>query len=223
MIDRSIMPPRIARLPVDDRGYPVPRFVTWFGDKPDFRLADTAWLRRAISERRCFLCGEPLGRFMAFVIGPMCAINRISSEPPSHKECAEYAVRACPFLCFPQRGRNSHDMPENKVKPAGFMITRNPGVALVWITKQYVVMHSPIDRRRGCLLEIGDAVERSWWTQGRPATLAEVLASIDSGLPELRRIAAEHDGPDGAAELEQQIAATIQIIEEEMHGSPSDR
>lgn len=215
MIDRSIMPPRIARLPVDDRGYPVPRFVTWIDGKPDFRLADTAWVRRAIVERRCFLCGEPLGRFLAFVIGPMCAVNRISSEPPCHKECAEYAVRACPFLCFPQRGRNPHDLPENKVKPAGHMIMRNPGVALVWVTKRYEVVHSPIDRRRGCLLQIGDPISKSWWAHGRPATLDEVMHAVETGLPALRQIAKDNDGPEGAAELEVQIAQTIQAIREE--------
>ena len=51
----------------------------------------------AYRRKICFLCGEPLGRFAAFVIGPMgSSINRVSSEPPAHRDCAEYAVRACP-------------------------------------------------------------------------------------------------------------------------------
>jgi hypothetical protein len=215
MLDRSKWPARIARLPLDERGFPVPKFVTWINGKADFRLADTQWTRRAMRERRCFLCGEPLGRFMAFVIGPMCAVNRTTSEPPCHKDCAEFAVQSCPFICFPNRDRNPHDLPETKVKPAGYMITRNPGVALVWITKQYEVMASAIEQKHGALLHIGEAVSKSWWCRGRPATRDEVLASIESGIPELQRIARELDGLEGLADLEIEIAKTIKNIQEE--------
>jgi hypothetical protein len=34
----------------------------------------------------------------SFVVGPMCGINRNSAEPPSHKECAQWSARNCPFL-----------------------------------------------------------------------------------------------------------------------------
>ena len=36
------MPSRIAALPVDERGYPVPWFVAWIDGKPEFRCADPA-------------------------------------------------------------------------------------------------------------------------------------------------------------------------------------
>jgi len=46
-----------------------------------------------VRHKRCWLCGQPLGKFMCFVVGPMCAINKTSAEPPSHRDCALYAVQ----------------------------------------------------------------------------------------------------------------------------------
>lgn len=92
------LPPRIAKLPTDERGYPVPYFVEWIDGKPDFRVMSSKNLARAVKYRRCWICGEELGRFLCFTIGPMCGVNRISSEPPSHYDCARFAVSACPFL-----------------------------------------------------------------------------------------------------------------------------
>lgn len=71
------MPPRIARLPVNDAGYPVPWFVAWIDGKPDFRVIGPAKLPKAVKEGRCWICGDKItGPTVAFVIGPMCAVNR---------------------------------------------------------------------------------------------------------------------------------------------------
>src|SRR5262245_3833667 len=100
------MPGRIRWLPIDARGFPVPWFVAWFKDGeqvepgvglPDFRVADANKMRSALKLRLCWVCGKRLGRHLAFTIGPMCAINRTMSEPPSHYECARFAAQACPF------------------------------------------------------------------------------------------------------------------------------
>lgn len=206
------LPERFKRLPVDHRGYRVPRFVTWIDGKADFRLADTQWVKTALARRLCFLCGEPLGRYMAFVIGPMCAVNRVTSEPPCHVDCATYAVQVCPFMVFPQRGRDSDNLPD-KLAPPGFVIPRNPGVALVWVTKSFELRRAALGGK-GNLISIGPATSQTWWCRGRPATLAEVMDSIESGLPALREIAAKYDGPDGERELEDLIAATIKDIKE---------
>ena len=61
---------------------------------------------------KCWLCGQTLGKHMTFPIGPMCAITRTTAEPPSHLACAEYAVKACPFLSQPRMRRNERDLPE---------------------------------------------------------------------------------------------------------------
>lgn len=214
MLDRADMPDRIKRLPVDSRGYPVPKFVRWVDGVADFRLADTRWLHTALAARRCFLCGETLGRYMAFVIGPMCAINRVTAEPPTHLDCAQYACRACPFLTYPQRGRNTAGLPADLKHPGGFMATRNPGVALVWVCTTFRVQRATVGNE-GLLIHLGEATAKYWYCRGRPATLPEVLESIESGLPFLRDIARKHDGPEGERDLEALITATLKSIREE--------
>jgi hypothetical protein len=145
------------------------------------------------------VCGGPLGRYEAFVLGPMCAVNRTSAEPPSHRDCAIWSARNCPFLSRPHARRRENNMPVEPEKHVpGIMLKRNPGVALVWITE-----HGRWRRRRvpnGLLFEIGEPVETLWYAEGREATREEVDASIDSGLPALREIA-EQEGEGALLEL----------------------
>src|SRR4051812_23024705 len=95
-------PPGIAALRVDGRGFPVPWFLAWNGrGEPDFRYVHPERAMQAIKRQCCWICGQQLGRMKAFVIGPMCAVNRVSSEPPSHPLCADFAARVCPFLSRP--------------------------------------------------------------------------------------------------------------------------
>lgn len=185
------IPPRMARLPVSDKGFPVPWFVLWQDANgnltprgtgtPDFRIIYPSAVAQAHRKCLCWLCGEPRGIFGAFLIGPMCAINRVSAEPPSHRECAEYAVRACPFLSQPRMVRNEKDLPAERFETEG-MLKRNPGVMLIWITKSY----QPVKMNPGVLFRLGEPADVSWWREGRTATRAEIMDSIDSGLPLLR-------------------------------------
>ena len=96
--------------------------------------------------------------------------------------------------------RRERHKPAGAVNPAGIMITRNPGVALVWVTG-YRSWKTRGDGDGGILFDIGDPKQALWFARGREATRAEVLAPIDSGLPLLREMA-ERDGPDAVAELE---------------------
>jgi hypothetical protein len=193
------MPPRLRNLPRDARGYPVPWFVDWPNGVPDFRVVDARKYPRAVRERRCWICGDIMGRYMAFVIGPMCAINRISSEPPSHRECAEYAAQVCPFLARPEARRNPMNLPTEAYDAAGIGISRNPGVTLVWITHSYERLVVPRkfegQANSGVLFQVGPATAVKWYAHGRIATPAEVWASIDSGL-DLLRTQAEVEGPE---------------------------
>lgn len=198
------MPERIARLPRDERGYPVPFFVTWFDGVPDFRVASRAAMARAIKEKRCWICGEVLGRNIAFTIGPMCAVNRTSSEPPQHRECAQFAAVACPFLTRPRMRRNEKNMPEHVPAP-GVQIDRNPGVALVWVTRSFELVraHHGV---AGTLFSLGDAIAVEWYREGRPATRAEVAEATESGLPLLRGIAAQ-EGEEAVEALGEYLRA----------------
>jgi hypothetical protein len=194
-------PPRIAALPrCPKRDIPVPWFVQWLDDGkpcdvgqgiPDFRIADKSKIVLAHRYELCWICGERRGSFKSFVIGPMCAINHIAPEPPSHTECADYSARACPFLVKPFMVRREKGLPEDRLPAAGgVMIDRNPGVALVWTTKKYRPMS---DGKGGVVFLVGPPTETRWYCEGRPATRAEVKASVDSGIHYLEGFA---DGPE---------------------------
>lgn len=198
------MPRRMQGLPIDDRGYPVPWFVKWLDGKPEFRAADGTKFRRAIREKLCWVCGERLGIHVCFVAGPMCGINRTSSEPPSHAECARWSARNCPFLNNPHQVRREDKVLDNahlRENSAGMALTRNPGVAMLWHTRQFEVFN---DGRNKPLIQMGEPESVEWWACGRPATRAEVQASIDSGLPNLEAIARTETG--GTAELAKSVA-----------------
>ena len=203
------LPDRFKKLPVDKRGYPVPKFVFWVDDAtPDFRVVRPDWVGRCYRERLCWLCGEKLGKFMAFVIGPMCAINRVTSEPPSHLECAEFAAKACPFLAFPNRKRDEHKpLPEEARNPAGIFLRRNPGAVCIWVAETY----KPFRAGNGTLFRIGEPSAVHWYAHGRKATRAEVGASIESGLPALWELA-EQQSPDAVRELVKQMDAAQALL-----------
>lgn len=188
------MPKRIAALPVDRRGYPVPKFVEWIDGEPDFRVMDPHHLIRCVRHRRCWVCGEPLGAYLWFVIGPMCAVNRISSEPPSHYDCGRFACEACPFLTLPKSQRRSANLPVHQDVPG--MLPHNPGAALLWRCKNYSI------RRVGnsYLFELGEPLAVEAYAHGRKATRAEVDAAVALGLPQLHRLAYS-EGPDSMTAL----------------------
>lgn len=199
------MPARIAKLPIDSRGYPVPFFVAYVDGRPDFRIMDPRKWMDCVQFGRCWICGETLGGIKAFTIGPMCAINRISAEPPSHRECAEFAAKACPFLILPKAQRREANMPE-LAEPPGSMLRRNPGVALVWVTRKF---RRVTDGKGGLLFEVGDPLEALWFAEGRVATRAEVLASIESGLPSLQELCDSDDDREELAKRWREAAALL--------------
>jgi hypothetical protein len=202
-VSAVVLPARIATLPVDpQRGLPVPWFVAWIDGKPDFRVVDKGKFDEAIKFKRCWVCGQQLGRNVTFPLGPMCGITRTTAEPPCHRECAVYSAEACPFLTKTQMHRRDKGLPEGAVEPPGVFLRRNPGVTLLWTCREFTFFR---DRRQGItmsrggtLIRVGEPTEVLWYCQGRAATRAEVDASVESGLPLL---GAEEEGPAAVAEL----------------------
>lgn len=209
-------PLNVRQLAVDPRGYPIPWFVadpSETGGKLDFTVVGYGKVRGAVKRSVCWICGKPLGRMKTFVIGPMCAVNRISSEPPSHLECATFAAKACPFLTRPMAKRSSKAAYEALAVP-GMMIERNPGVTLVWGCLQYRRVHDGLAPRPGTdgmLFEIGAPARIDWFAHGRPATHEEVLESIRTGLP-LLQATLEPDDVEGRQELRTRLRRALQLI-----------
>jgi hypothetical protein len=199
------VPARLRKRPRDHRGFLVPYFVAWLDDfgrllppgegTPDFRVVDTNKHADCIRWNRCWLCGDQLGKYKTFVLGPMCCINRLSSEPPSHLECAEYAVRVCPFLIRPRMRRNEHDLPDQMILPAGLMDPGNPGTMALWTSHAFRLAEAERGNP-GRLIIVGDPVAVTWWHEGRLATPVEAADAMRAGMTKLAKIAADQDGPD---------------------------
>jgi hypothetical protein len=196
-VDRVPMPARIARLPRNKVGYPIPWFVAAQPDGTfDFRVADPRKQILAGRERLCWVCGQQLGVYVSFPIGPMCAVNRISGEPPAHRECAEYSARACPFLAIPgMRRRDRGDL--DWAPAAGEMNERNPGAVLVWTTRTFKAFR-PALGNDGILYQLGEPTSTSWWREGRAATRAEALVAMQAGLPVLLEACDRDDDPEAS-------------------------
>jgi hypothetical protein len=231
MIQLPDMPPRIARLARDERGYPVPWFVQWMKDEapatrnapgaaPDFRYADQAFRSAAFKHGFCWVCGQRLGVHKVYVIGPMCVINRVTMEPACHRGCAEFTARACPFLTRPRQKRNEKGLPEDAGAP-GVMIKRNPGCVCLYETP----LAKPFNAGGGgWLIRLDAPVRVDWWAEGREATRAEVMASIESGYPILMA-EAEKDGEEAIQELIQMAARAMKLLpkeEPELAGVPGE-
>ena len=213
MHDHVETPWRMRQLPTDRHGRPVPWFASWVDGVPDFRVADGAKLERAVRHGLCWVCGYGFagGEDRAFVLGPMCAVTLNTAEPPCHLDCAVWSARHCPFLVTPNMVRRDRHMPEGVENPAGIMIRRNPGASVVWVTTYRG--WKAVREGRGYLFRLGPARRALWFAEGREATRAEVLASIDSGLPILREMA-EKDGAEAVAELERMHAAALAYLPE---------
>jgi hypothetical protein len=202
-----------------DRGYCVPWFVGWLDEKgeavprgqgtPDFRYIFPNAIETARANAICWICGRPLqpGIAYAFVIGPMCSVNRVSAEPPSHIACADWAARACPFLARPHMVRREAGKIEGG-EIAGTMIPRNPGVALVWLSRTAFAFPTP---GGGILFNVGEPVQVRFYREGREATRKDILESINSGLPILQKMA-EEDCPEAVAELERQVEVAMELL-----------
>lgn len=205
------IPHYMRNLPISAKGFPIPWFVAKTDDGTyDIRIADGSKVPRAVRQKLCWLCGNTLGRRFCFVIGPMCAVNRVTSEPPCHPACAAYAVAACPFLTQPRMRRNEKDRPDEARDPAGYMIKRNPGVSLVWTAEHYTPFRAHAGSP-GMLFRIGKPVRVEYFAEGRHATREEIMESMTSGMP-LLRAKAELDGPGAIDALELQFREAVRLL-----------
>ncbi len=204
MSSHTAIPEHMNRLRIDPvRKIPVPWFVAWLNGNPEFRIADGDKLGKAIRERLCWVCGNHIPRRfeMAYVIGPMCGVNRTTAEPPCHLDCARYSAIHCPFLSRPAMDRRESGLPPEAAKAdcAGHMIRRNPGCCLLWITKQPPELFS--DHRGGVLFRLCDPSRIECYAEGRLARVEQIMESIASGYPILHEMAAQ-EGKLAVAELE---------------------
>ena len=201
------IPKTMSKLPLDDRKRPIPWFVAMIEGKPDFRIADGRKAVLAVTEKRCWICGEKLESRKVFVIGPIASITRVHGEPPCHSECAKYAAMACPFLTKPKVNRRESNMPEGTFVP-GEGINRNPGVCLLWYCSSFELFAV---ENGGRLFSIGNPSKVEWFAEGRKATHTEIMESFESGLPYVRQHAIDR-GVKDASIVEKMIECARRLI-----------
>jgi hypothetical protein len=189
-LDWAGIPDQMKGLPIDHRGYPVPFFVPFDVEKQvwEFRAtSEEKWIK-AVTESRCWICGQHCGVRKTFVIGPMCGVNRNTAEPGSHPDCALWAVKNCPFLSRPNMVRREDEDLMAKSHEKGVMIMRNPEVTLLWVTK---IWHVHLDQNRSPMIRLGDPEALSFWKEQRAATRDEILESLRTGMPNLLKYATD--------------------------------
>jgi hypothetical protein len=203
-------PVAVGRLPHDRHGRPVPWFVAWIDGVPDFRVLRSNAPARALAGNLCWVCGQQFTPIdsRAFVVGPMCVVNKNSAEPPAHYLCAAYSAQTCPFLTRPGMTRRDRHLPEGVEDPPGGFITRNPGVAAVWVARSNTWRPVAVDG--GLLFDLGQARRVEWYAQGREATRAEVMDSLRTGLPALRELAELEEG--GQARLDRMYETALELV-----------
>jgi hypothetical protein len=207
-------PSRIARLPRDRRGFPVPWFVAWRDGEPHFPVVDAAKLAAAWNHELCWVCGDRLGALRGWVVGPMSVIEGATPEPPSHHDCALFSVSHCPHL-----SNGAARYAARAPAAPGFAAQSNvsklrSGAAAIWVTRGRG--GRPFRAGAGTLFELGDPVRIEWYANGLAASRHEVQGALEIGLPTLRR-AAEAEGR--AAEL----ARRLQWLERWLPAAAADR
>lgn len=166
--------------------------------------------------RLCNLCGEGLGKSLSFVIGPMCSVNRTTSEPPCHWECASYAAISCPFMTRPRAKRREANLPANRIDAPGLQLDRNPGVVCIWTTLTFELINVQPGQAPGAvggtLFRLGEPTHIEWYCEGRAATREDVLDSIRSGEPSLRELA-DLQGGEAPGYLDEQMKIALSNVE----------
>lgn len=159
------MPVYLKDRPRDERGYPIPASVVIDANgKPDFRVINPEKAMAMLLSRRCALCDKSMGRVVTFVGGPLSMRSRSFTDGPMHDECAQYALKVCPFLAAPKFAYSrSHDVAGVEVATIESVSKDRPAYFGHGYTTDYHLMQIP-----GAVLIIAEpwfGVE--WWKDGK--------------------------------------------------------
>lgn len=125
------LPPAMAKLKRDHRGYPVPSIVLWDTDgKPHFTINDEQKRQHHLNKDLCSICGNKLLKARWSVGGPGSALHEYGAyiDPPMHYGCMEYALKVCPYLAVPKyfKSREMLDKDALKAKVPGLTVLADP-------------------------------------------------------------------------------------------------
>jgi hypothetical protein len=113
MIHNIPVPVRMAKLPRDRRGYPIPETVTITDDgTAHFTINNVEKSHHHLRNGLCAICGQKLYPKRQWLIGgPRSAFdpNGCFLDTPMHEECASYAIQICPYLAAPNYSKRIDD------------------------------------------------------------------------------------------------------------------
>ncbi len=95
------IPKRMRTLSRDLRGYPIPHIVLIDRlGQPQFTINDHVKVLDCLKKKLCAICGKRINDGFWFTGGEQSFLHEAGAflDPPSHLECAEYALIVCPFL-----------------------------------------------------------------------------------------------------------------------------
>lgn len=171
------IPARLAERPRDARGYPIPAVVLMRDDgTPDFRVTDSRKWVSAYENRTCSLCGQPMGRHLAFIGGPLTFENRYFTDLPAHLDCAQYAIQVCPYIAVP-----NFKYAENIVFDEHVSVKINPDVADTRPDRFFLgVTKSCLSYRTedgSLIVRAAPWEQASWWKDGSCVAPLQVVRS----------------------------------------------
>lgn len=158
-LDGTEMPPGIAALPQDWRGYPIP----FIAGGTDFRIIDPERWHRCVGERLCAMCGLALGYWIAFVGDDRNVTGRIFIDPAMHPECARYSMAVCPFLVNPNARRSGRDLPADGSRYLTPHLRDRPEKMALYLTRSFEVVRGPIGSPHRLLIHVAPARSVEWF------------------------------------------------------------
>jgi hypothetical protein len=124
------------------RGLPVPFTQAIFDGMPDFRTADPEKVAQCVQDKLCAICGRRLGEKSYFICGALSKVSRLFTDPPMHKQCAEFAAQMCPFISGKKSEYSHRPVNPNAGKVHEMVATVRPPtmyIPTVWTKKTRLV------------------------------------------------------------------------------------
>jgi len=214
------IPQRMAHLKRDPRGYPIPAMVLIDdGGRPHFQINDERIRQRLIAQDRCVICGGRLFRGRWFIGGALSAFSErgLYIDPPTHAECAEFALKVCPYLAAPHYGRElaARTMKGRTAEGVAVVVddTTLSGRPLGECFVAVMAVRQDLIRAQGQFWRVGfeahdvryvrhavgGAREVQVWRHGARITDPGELARFYAGVSD--QLAAEYDGERGRADM----------------------
>jgi hypothetical protein len=189
-LERVPMPPAIAALPRDERGYPIPAFVATLADGTrDLRVASGAYKVRVAREKICWICARPLTPRVAFITGPLGMQNRHAGDGPMHVTCAKYAIQVCPHLNSEHSQIREANRPPGERTGVNAIDDKPPVIGMAVTTK----WGSEIYRAKGDIVFNWRSPKVYWFHNGREISPRARLSLIEPYIKRLKEKAASDD------------------------------